>query len=306
MPAVPDSAADPAADAWTRFQPWRRVFEIGFWLFVTVLNGIGNSITVLVDLRRGGLGFASWEPVVWEWSSGLSWLALVPAIAWFSRAFPLHWDNWRRHLPMYLLASVVVSVLHVLAMVALRTAAYRVSGWSYDFGPWISNLGYEYLKDVRSFLGMVALVELYRLALRRMQGEARLLGAPDAGVPAEPLDRPERFLVRKLGREFLVAARDIEWVQAAGNYVNLHVAGRDYPLRSTMAGIEERLDPARFFRVHRGYIVNVDRIASIQLLDSGDARLHLAGGQELPCSRRYRDALRARATPETRLARGNC
>lgn len=306
MPDAPASVAAPAADAWTRFQPWRRTFEIGFWLFVTVVNGIGNSITVLIDVRRGGLEFASWEPVVWEWSSGLSWLALVPAIAWFSRVCPLHWDNWRRQLPWYLLASVVVSLLHVLAMVALRVVAYRVAGLSYEFGPWLPNLGYEYLKDMRSFLGVVALVELYRLALRRMQGEARLLGAPDGGEPAEPLDRPERFLVRKLGREFLVAARDIEWVQAAGNYVNLHVAGRDYPLRSTMTGIEERLDPARFARIHRGYIVNVDCIDSIELLDSGDARLHLAGGQQLPCSRRYRDALRARGGAETRPTAQNC
>lgn len=296
----------PAADAWARFQPWRTAFEYGFWLLVTLVNAVGNSITVLVDVRRSGLDYASWEPVVWEWSSGLAWLALVPAIVWFTRAHPLHWDTWRRQLPWLLLASLVASLLHVLAMVAMREIAYRVQGGSYDFGPWLPALGYEYLKDARTFLGMVALVELYRLALRRMQGEARLLDAPDEGVPAEPLDRPERFLVRKLGREFLVAARDIEWARAAGNYVNLHVAGREYPLRSTMAGVEARLDPAKFARVHRSYLVNIDRIASIEPLDSGDARLHLVDGHQLPCSRSYRDALRSRGDPEARPAVGNC
>lgn len=301
------SSSGPAADAWTRFQPWRRTFEYGFWVLVTLVNAIGNSITVLVDVRRSGLDVAAWEPVAWEWSSGLAWLALVPAIAWFTRTYPLHWDNWRRQLPRYLLASGVVSLLHVLGMVGMRVIAYRLQGGNYDFGPWLPNLGYEYLKDARSFMGMVALMELYRLAMRRMQGEARLLDAPDEGVPAaEPLDRPERFLVRKLGREFLVAARDIEWAQAAGNYVNLHVAGRDYPLRSTMSAIEARLDPGRFARIHRSYLVNLDRIASIEPLDSGDARLHLADGGQLPCSRRYRDALRARGAPEARPAGGNC
>ena len=108
------------------------------------------------------------------------------------------------------------------------------------------------------------------------------------------MERPERFLVRKLGREFLIAAKDIEYLQASGNYVNLHLRGRDYPLRSTIAGVEERLDPARFQRVHRSYILNLDHLASIEPLDTGDARLHLADGSTLPCSRRYRAQLRGR------------
>jgi hypothetical protein len=292
------SRPSPADDAWSRYQPWRRAFEVGFWLAVTLVNAVGNSITVLIDIRRGGLHYAAWEPVVWEWSSGLAWLFLVPGIVWFTRRFPLHWDTWRRQLPWHVLASVVVSLLHVLAMVAMRILAYRIQGTSYDFGPWLPNLGYEYLKDARSFLTMVAGIELYRLVLRRMQGEARLLDPPDEGAPVEPVDRPERFLVRKLGRDFLVAAREIEWLQASGNYVNLHLRGRDYPLRSTMAAIGARLDPARFARIHRSYIVNLDQVASIEPLDTGDARVHLVDGTRLPCSRRYREGLRSRSAAE--------
>jgi DNA-binding LytR/AlgR family response regulator len=89
-----------------------------------------------------------------------------------------------------------------------------------------------------------------------------------------------------------VSAADIEWVQASGNYVNLRVRGHDYPLRSTIAGIGERLDPARFARIHRSYIVNLDRIAQIEPLDTGDARIVMDDGAIVPCSRRYRDALR--------------
>jgi len=145
-------------------------------------------------------------------------------------------------------------------------------GDSYDFGPWPRELAYEYIKDVRSFAGYVLLVEGYRLLLRRLQGEARLLDAPDEGAPVEPIERPERFLVRKLGREFLIAAADIESVQASGNYVNLRVRGRENPLRSTIAALEARLDPARFLRVHRSHIVNIDHLAMIEPLDTGDAR----------------------------------
>jgi DNA-binding LytR/AlgR family response regulator len=129
---------------------------------------------------------------------------------------------------------------------------------------------------------------------RRLQGEAHLLDLPDEGPPLDPVDRPERFLVRKLGREFLIAAADIEWLQASGNYVNLRVRGHDYPLRSTIAGIEGRLDPARFTRIHRSFAVNLNHIVSIEPLDAGDARVHLKDGTVLPCSRRFRDSLRDR------------
>ncbi|MFT4196678.1 MAG: LytTR family DNA-binding domain-containing protein [Pseudoxanthomonas sp.] len=288
----------PVPTAYERFLPWKRGFEIGFWVANMLLNATFNSITTIMDIHKAGLHFADWEPAVWEWSSNLLWIALVWPLVWFTRRFPLHWDTWRRHLPWHLLASVVFSLVHVTGMVGLRVLAYRWMGGHYDFGSWPKGLFYEYLKDVRTFFWWVALIELYRLAVRRLQGEARLLDVPDEGPPVEPVDRPERFLVRKLGREFLVAAGDIEWLQAAGNYVNLRVRGHDYPLRSTIAGIESKLDPVRFVRIHRSYIVNLDQVASIEPLDTGDARVHLRDGGALPASRTYRNALRASAAAD--------
>lgn len=282
-----------------RQQPWRRLIEIGFWFLIVSINCIGNSITTLIDLRREGSDTRGWEPFVWEGSSALIWLlVLLPMIVRFSRRFPLHWDTWRRYLPWHVTASVIVSLIHVVGMVLLRKLAYAIKGVDYDFGAWPIEWLYEYLKDVRSYAVIVAVVELYRFLDRRLQGEASLLDRPDEGDPVEPVDRPERFLVRKLGREFLIAANDIEWLQAAGNYVNLRVRGHDYPLRSTVAGIESRLDPTRFARTHRSYIVNLAQIASIESLDDGDARIHLTDATVLPCSRRYRERLRARATAQ--------
>jgi len=281
-----------------RYQPWRRSFETGFWVAQYLVGALANSITVNMDVRRGHLDFSAWQPVVWETSSAVTALALVPAVVWFTRRFPLHLDDWRRLLPLHLLGSLAWSVLHVAGMVAIRKLAYASVGDSYDFGSWWRESGYEYLKDVRSYVGMVLTIEGYRLLLRRLQGEAMLLSLPDEGPPVEPVERPERFLVRKLGREFLVAAADIEWLQAAGNYVNLRVRGHDYPLRSTIAGIEARLDPERFVRIHRSYIVNLAQVVSIEPLDSGDARVHLRDATVLPCSRRYRAGLRARGGVE--------
>ena len=285
--------------SYERYQPWKRVIEAGFWIAVTGVNCVANSITTLMELRRGDSSIQAWEPAVWETSSAVMWLLVVlPAMAWFTRRYPFQWGDWRRQLARYAGASIVVCLVHVVGMVGLRVLAYRTQGMTYDFGPWPRELVYEYLKDVRSFASIVLTMEAYRLLLRRWQGEASLLAEPDEGPPLEPVDRPERFLIRKLGREFLVAANDIEWLQAAGNYVNLRVRGHAYPLRSTIAGIESRLDPRRFARIHRSYLVALDHVASIEPLDSGDARVHLRDGTVLPCSRRYRQDLRTRTGAE--------
>ena len=289
----------PPASLYQRYQSWRPLVEPGFWIVQCLISTVANSITVNMDVRRAHLEFAAWQPVVWEASSAIVSLALVPALVWFTRRFPLHLDTLRRTLPIHLLGSLVWSALHVAGMVALRKLAYASAGGHYDFGQWWWEFGYEYLKDVRTYAGAVAILEGYRFVLRRVQGEASLLTAPDEGPPVERIERPDRFLIRKLGREFLVAAADIEWLQASGNYVNLRVRGRDYPLRSTIGGIEDKLDPARFVRVHRSHILNLDQVASIEPLDSGDARVHMKDGSNLPCSRTYRSGLKQRFGGET-------
>ncbi len=268
--------------------------EVLIWVVVFGLGAIANSVVVLMDAGRHGQGLPAWEPVIWEASSAIVTLALLPAVFALCRRWPLHFDTWLRRLPIYLLASVLWSLLHVAGMVLLRKLAYATVGGHYDFGDWPRELFYEYLKDVRTFSLIVVVHHSYLWFWRRWQGEARLLDAPDDGSAVEPAARPERFLVRKLGREFLVAANDIEWLQAAGNYVNLRVRDRDYPLRSTIAAIESKLDPSRFTRIHRSYIVNLDQVASIEPLDTGDARVHLKDGTKLPCSRSYRDVLKSR------------
>jgi hypothetical protein len=285
-----------------RYQPYRRAAEAGFWIAFYCLQAWANSVIVRMDIARVELEkFAPWEPWVWEWSSNGVLLALVPLVLAFDRRFALAFGTLRRNLPAHLAFSVAFSALHVAGMVAIRKSVYAAQGFHYDFGAWGWEFAYEYLKDIRTYAGLLATVYLYRFVLLRMQGEARLLDAPPADavapVPAaandEPApDRPERFLVRMLGKEFLIAAADVECLQASGNYVNLRVRGRDYPLRSTLAALIPRLDPARFVRVHRSWLVNLDCLAEIEPLETGDARLTLRDGTKVPCSRTYRAALR--------------
>jgi two-component system LytT family response regulator len=108
-----------------------------------------------------------------------------------------------------------------------------------------------------------------------------------------PPDR-DRLLVKSNGRIHFVRTEDIEWCEAAGNYVRLHVGRESHLMRETMAHIESGLDPNRFVRIHRGSIVNVDRIQELQSSANGEYTVVLRSGMRLTLSRGYRDTLQAR------------
>lgn len=287
MPTLPVTPLD-------RYLRRRRAWEAGLWALGLLMANIATTMTAWMEVQRSGMRHAWWEPLVWESSSHLMLLVLVAPLVAFERRFRFAPGNLRHVLPWHLLGVISFSLLHVLGMVALRHLGYALAGSTYSFGNWPRQLVYEFLKDWKTYVIFLLIIHFYRLLLLRLQGEARLLDAPDTGAPVEPIDRPERFLVRKLGSEFLIAARDIEWLEAAENYVNLHVRGHVYPLRSTMSVIQERLDPQRFMRVHRSHIVNVDFLDRIEPLETGDARLVLKDGSRVPCSRRYRGTLGTR------------
>lgn len=269
------------------------------WITVFIGAGLGNIWIEWADAAREGAPFDLTSLSLAEGSSLLVSLLLLPLLLLGCRRWPLSLDNWPRRLPGYLVGSLAWSALHVGGMVALRKAIHASMGLHYDYGPWLANFVYEYGKDVQTFFLIVTVAHSFEWYARLRQGEAHALSSPDEGIRAVPEaaqpERPKRFLVRKLGRDFLIATDDIEWLQASGNYVNLHLGGRVYPLRATIGGIESQLDPDKFSRVHRSHIVNLAMIASIEPTDAGDARIHLKDGSVVPCSRRYRHVLRGEA-----------
>lgn len=122
--------------------------------------------------------------------------------------------------------------------------------------------------------------------------------ASTAGRPGTR-DYLRRILVRTNGRVVFVRTSDVDWIEAAGNYVKLHVGRSAYLVRATLAAIDERLDPAMFARIHRSTIVNLDRIREMQPWFSGDSVLLLHDGAKLRVTRTYRDALERRLDPHS-------
>jgi two-component system LytT family response regulator len=101
----------------------------------------------------------------------------------------------------------------------------------------------------------------------------------------------ERLMVKNAGRVVFLRVEEIDWIEAAGSYVRLHVGRDGHLLHEGIAALMNRLDPSRFARVHRSTIVNLDRVREMQPWFHGDAIAILRDGTRLQVSRTYREAL---------------
>ncbi|MEJ6473655.1 LytTR family DNA-binding domain-containing protein [Pseudoalteromonas piscicida] len=256
-------------------------------LFLAINNTL-NAITLIMDAKRDAqLDFALWEPFVWEYTSAAASLALIPAISWYLSAFPWLWHKPFKIALHFFIASLIFCFSHVGIMVLLRETIYFSLQREYNFHLSWFELIYEYQKDAWSLVFFIALIKGYQFSVSHMLGEASPIKqeSDDDETPSKPI---HHLLVRKLGKEFIVKVEEVEWLQSSGNYVNLHVNGRIYPLRSTLASLCQRLDPAGFVRIHRSFAINVSKVVSITPLASGDSEIALQSGKVLTLSRTYK------------------
>lgn len=102
----------------------------------------------------------------------------------------------------------------------------------------------------------------------------------------------ERLVVKDAGRVFFLETDEIDWVEAEGNYINVHTSKKSHLLRDTISGLEAQLDPRKFVRIHRSAIVNIGRIKELQPWTHGEYHVILRDGTQLTLSRNYRENLR--------------
>jgi two-component system LytT family response regulator len=176
-------------------------------------------------------------------------------------------------------ARRVPAVVFVTAYDQHALKAFEVHALDYLLKPFAQKRFRETLERVKDYL-----------RTRRDDGLGKQLMALLSDIGAEK-HHPGRFVVKTGGKVFFLKADDIDWVEASGNYVNLHTKGEAHLLRETMNSIEARLDPQRFVRIHRSTIVNIDRIKELSPLFHGDHVVTLLNGTRLTLSRSYRDRL---------------
>ena len=101
-----------------------------------------------------------------------------------------------------------------------------------------------------------------------------------------------KLLVRDSGVVKVIPFDDIDWVDAAGDYMCVHAVGETHVIRSTLRDLMTKLDDNLFVRIHRSTIVNIERVVSVTPLQKGGSLLHLTQGESLKVSRNYRDSIR--------------
>jgi two-component system LytT family response regulator len=141
--------------------------------------------------------------------------------------------------------------------------------------------------------------ERFEAALQRSRNHLRAKTVGEASLriaqlldaqkpPEEPGQFLERLLVKSSGRVTFLPVADIDWIEAAGVYVHLHVGPKTHLYRATVGQLQERLDPSCFVRVHRSTIVNTTRILELQPRTHGEYAVILKSGAEVTLSRGYR------------------
>ncbi len=178
-------------------------------------------------------------------------------------------------------AERMPTVIFVTAYDEYALRAFEVHALDYLLKPFGRDRFQQTLRHTRAYLE------------RRRAGDLgrRLLAlVNDIKTDPEP-SRLDRLVVKSGGRVFFLRTDEIDWIEAAGNYVRLHLGEDSHLFRETMTRMEARLDGRRFVRIHRSRIVNTERVKELQPWFNGEHVIILQNGTRLTLSRGYRDKL---------------
>jgi hypothetical protein len=257
-------------------------FGFVYWVVIVGALAPGNWVNALSMGATPHLG----REVLRVTAAGLLGSVTAPIFFALSRRLPIaaprRWRNGSIHLAAAgVAASILIIAGHVLALWLLEPAhKLSLAGLRDDLAA----------NELLVFAGVMALSGLAHLR------QSRLSPAP----PLRPAHAPLKVIeIKEKGRSQMVSVAEIDWIEAQGNYVALHVGARALLLRETLTRLESRLDPARFVRIHRRDIVALDRITGIEPAANGDAVVHLKDDTELRVSRIYRHALKRGLTALT-------
>jgi two-component system LytT family response regulator len=176
------------------------------------------------------------------------------------------------------------AVVFVTAYDSYALAAFDVQALDYVLKPFDDRRFYRAVERAK---GRIRHARLDHLA-------SELVSVVSGASPAEPAaTSAERIAIRDGTRTVLVSLAEVDWIEAADYYVQLHAGARSYLHREPMRDLEARLDPRRFVRIHRSAIVALDRVVELRPSAHGDHCVRLRDGTELRLSRSRRSRLRA-------------
>lgn len=253
----------------------RTWLEVAGWIaLVAVLWGT-DLVAKYLASQQSGITIDTFRLVSEQATSAIAVLIMVPFLVQWLKLFPPSLEEWPRLVIGHTVGSIFFAFGHFVLMVALRIPWYSLNGRSYVWrDPFVNNLIVEYQKDIKIYIGFVVLISAYQYFRH--------------GKAANPQPHADRLVVQSGTGNSVLRLEDIDYLEAARNYVAVHAGGREYIVRETMTNLLRRLSAGPFERTHRSFIVNIDKIREIRTADTGQ-RIILSSGAEVPLSRSYRD-----------------
>jgi two-component system LytT family response regulator len=191
------------------------------------------------------------------------------------------------------------AVIFVTAFDRYALRAFEVHALDYLLKPFDDERFFEALRRAKSHLRLARVSDLSQrlMSLLATYGD----GGPSAEATPRPKAAPSardegylsRIAIKDVGRVVFLSVDEIDWIEAADYYVQIHAGAKSYLHRESMNSLEGRLDPARFVRIHRSAIVNRDRVRELRNQGRRELIVVLSGGAELKVARSHREKLQA-------------
>lgn len=244
--------------------------------FIALLSCYCTVYQVVVDHSRPDLS-GSFTYVFKNWGV---WLLTTPVIFAALRTYSTKWHDRAVEL-VAIVAIVVFLSTSVPVTIDLLTNSRDAASSLMIFLP--------------RYVAVVCVVYLvWHVFLRERRASAPVEAEPVDVTPPPMIPEPEppsTLLVSKGADQCLIQIGRIECVSAAGNYVEIVERGQRYLLRATLKQVEDLLPAADFIRIHRSHLVKKDEIERIKTQPSGNGTVQLRGGQQLPMSKKHKQAL---------------
>jgi len=259
----------------------RRWQSIAAWVVLVTLLWGTDLFVKLAEHDRYASGKDAFRLIVEQVTSGLAVLLMIVFVLRWLRIFPLRRDAWIPAIVGHTAGTMIFATGHYTLMVCMRIFIYAFAGINYIWRePFFANLLIEYQKDIKIYIGIIAAASAWQYFWQQHRNAA---GSVQGG---------DRLLVQTGSGTAILRFAQIDYLQAARNYVSIHADGREYVLRKTMRNLESQLPEKIFARTHRSYIVNIDKVREVRTVGSAN-RIFLENGTHVPLSRGYQDRFRS-------------
>ena len=251
------------------------------WFALVAVLWTLDTLTKIEARERTGVGLDNFRLITEQATSAIGVLAMIGFVVWWLRRFPILSSRWAASVVGHIIGSAIFSLGHYVILSGLRKLIYALADViTHPPASLLSNLAFEYQKDIKIYIGIVAIVLLYQTYTSRKT----FAQTPEAAAR-------KKLLVQTGSGEAVVDYDQLDYLESARNYVSVFANGREHLTRSTMSALLDSLSDSRFVRTHRSHAVNLDKVDEIRLVD-GKYVVRMQDGRDIPLSRQYRDALR--------------